>query len=287
MDLRSLKYFQAVYEKKNLSAAARICYVSQPSISSAIQVLEQTLDTTLFVRHAKGAIPTSDADTLYVMSKEITDREKSIKRYFDNKSVSVPFRLGLMRSLGSQRMSWLLKELDTEIEHLELTLVDPDEPCDARIIDSTDLTRAEDFAPIWTDNYLLAIPKSFDLSANDLIELEDLQKLPFINREPCSALNELRQSLDELDIAYETRANIRTVEYAHSLVSAGVGIALLPDWYEIISQEDIVMKPIRDINVHRTIGLAYKKGKADDMLIQKSINICATIGQNQHKPIYT
>lgn len=277
MDIRSLKYFQAVYEKQNLSAAARICYVSQPSISAAIQMLEQTLDTTLFVRHAKGAIPTTDADTLYNMSKEITDREKSIKRYFDNKSVSVPYRLGLMRSLGSQRMSRLLKELDSEIEHLELTLVDPDEPCDARIIDASDQTRSEDFTPIWNDTYLLAIPESFPLSSKEKIEPEDLQDLPFINREPCSALNELKQALDQLDITYETRANIRTVEYAYSLVSAGVGIAFLPNWDEISNRKDFVLKAVQGISVQRTIGLAYKRCKSDDILIKKSNDICQII----------
>lgn len=277
MDIRSLKYFQAVYENKNLTAAARICYVSQPSISSAIQTLEQTLDTTLFVRHAKGAIPTSDADTLYAMSKEITEREKSIKRYFDNKSISVPYRLGLMDSLGSQRMSHLLRELDAEIEHLELTLVDPDEPCDARIIDASDQTRAEDFTPIWDDTYLLAIPESFPLSAREQIEPEDLQDLPFINLEPCSALNTLKQSLEQQDISVEIRANIRTVEYAYSLVSAGVGVAFLPNREEITNKKDVILKSVEGVNIQRTIGLAYKRDKADNVLIRKSKALCQTI----------
>ena len=62
----------------------------------------------------------------------------------------------------------------------------------------------------------------------------DLDKLPFINRNPCDALDKLKLQLGMLDIQFQTRANIRTIEYAWQLVSAAVGAALLAKWQEII-----------------------------------------------------
>ena len=46
MDLRALKYFVAVVEQKSFSGAAKACFIAQPSISSAIQQLEQELKQT-------------------------------------------------------------------------------------------------------------------------------------------------------------------------------------------------------------------------------------------------
>ena len=58
MDIRELRYFAAVYRERNLTVAARACFVSQPSISTAITHLEAELGTTLFIRHKKGVAPT-------------------------------------------------------------------------------------------------------------------------------------------------------------------------------------------------------------------------------------
>ena len=44
MNLRNLKYFVAVYQLKSFSAAAKACYIAQPSISSAVAQLESELN---------------------------------------------------------------------------------------------------------------------------------------------------------------------------------------------------------------------------------------------------
>jgi DNA-binding transcriptional LysR family regulator len=46
MDIRELRYFAAVFRERNLTAAARRCFISQPSISAAITNLEAELGTT-------------------------------------------------------------------------------------------------------------------------------------------------------------------------------------------------------------------------------------------------
>ena len=68
MELRALKYFQSVYEQGSISAAARCCFVSQPSITSAIQLLESDLNITLFVRHARGVLPTGGSPFDWIVS---------------------------------------------------------------------------------------------------------------------------------------------------------------------------------------------------------------------------
>ena len=43
LDLRLLRFFIAIYEEKNITAAAARCHVSQPSLSAGLRQLEESL----------------------------------------------------------------------------------------------------------------------------------------------------------------------------------------------------------------------------------------------------
>ncbi|MFT5720061.1 MAG: DNA-binding transcriptional LysR family regulator [Motiliproteus sp.] len=274
MDLRALRYFEAVYEKQSISAAARLCYIAQPSISAAIKQLEETLGVQLFVRHPRGVSPTEEAKRLYPLSKKLSGEARAIQTLFVDRPIAVPFRLGLMRSLGVERMSLLLKDLSTAQEQLELTLVNPEESCDARIIDATERVEGEQFQPLWRDRYRLALPQGHPLSLREQLRLDDLQGLSFINRQPCNTLKRLRGMLDKRGISFVARANIRTLEYALGLVSAGVGAALVPDWESTLAREDIVLRPFADIELEQQIGLAYSSQAGIEPALQAMIALC-------------
>jgi DNA-binding transcriptional LysR family regulator len=50
MNLRQIRYFLALCEEHNFTRAARLCHVSQPSLSNAIGALETELGGQLFHR---------------------------------------------------------------------------------------------------------------------------------------------------------------------------------------------------------------------------------------------
>ncbi|WP_341503816.1 LysR family transcriptional regulator [Gallaecimonas sp. GXIMD4217] len=278
MELRALRYFQAVYEARSVSAAARACFVSQPSITAAILQLESTLGTRLFVRHARGVLPTEAADRLYPRAKKMGDQAQRILDMFNEGPTPVSLRLGLMRSLGAQRMSGLLKQLHRRIDNLEVTLVDPQEPCDARIVLAETKARHEQFVSIWRDSYQLALPKDWSQAGQASIRLTELDQMPFVNRSPCAVLEQLKLVLKQAGLAIQPRANIRTIEYAWQLVSAGIGAALLPDWPEIRKAEELVLRPIKGVRLQTDIGLAYKDGGADPELLQAVRAVCEQEG---------
>lgn len=258
MDLKALAYFIAVYEKKSISAAAKACFIAQPSVSAAIKQLEDGLQNQLFTRHARGVRPTGAGAQLYPLAKQLLGQADAIKAVFVEKSLTVPFRLGLVGALGVDRMSLLLKEFTNRIEGLELTLVDHDEPCDARIITGRYTQGKEQFQPMWRDQYVLVIPADHPLSLKPAITLADFQGLSLIQRSPCEAWDKLTDTLRSNDIEMIIRARIQTMEYALGLVRAGVGCALLPNVPQIVQQADLVFKSVDGINLSRLIGLAYQ-----------------------------
>ncbi len=274
MNLRALKYFIAVMDKGSISAAAKQCYIAQPSISAAISQLETELNTQLFHRHGKGVSPTASGNRLYPLAQKLLNESEAISELFKQPLARTAFNLGLIRSLGVHRMSQLLKDFTANCPNIELTLVEPQEKCDARIITSTELTSNEDFYPIWHDNYLLAIPQAMPLSLKKQVNLDDLDGQAFIYRTPCEAQSQLQQLMDLEGIQIQVRARIQTIEYALGLVSAGLGIALVPNLASINKNDAIVLRPLSDIELKRSVGLALPKNKDYSMAQQALLSLC-------------
>jgi LysR family transcriptional regulator, benzoate and cis,cis-muconate-responsive activator of ben and cat genes len=259
MDIRQLSYFVSVYEQGSVSAAARHCCIAQPSLSTALRQLEQELGVTLFIRLPKGVTPTEDGEKLYGHAGRLLGQLQSLKASFSQPVARIKFRLGLIRALGVERMSHLLREFSNSVPGLELHLVEPDEHCDARIITPQLLKAGEAFQPIWHDSYLLAVPPGSALMLKDSVALADFDELALIKRTPCDAWNTLYPELIRRGIKPDLRADIQTIEYALGLVSAGVGAALVPNFDKTQQNNDVTMRPIKGLQLERTIGLAYPK----------------------------
>lgn len=274
MDLKSLRYFVSVYESGSITAASKLCFIAQPSISSAIHQLEQSLGSRLFNRVPKGTLPTETGKKLYPLAKKLLSDSKAIENLFHSHKDKVPFRIGLIRSLGAERVSALLKELANAIEEIEITLLQAEEPCDARIITTAYLKSNERFQPIWRDNYFLALPVGHPLSLKPELCVSDLHNIPFIYRTPCEAVTALEQVMTRQGLTLQVRARIQSVEYALGLVGADIGAALIPDIPQLITHKDVVFKEIIDMDLSRTVGLAYNKEQYISQSQQAIIDIC-------------
>lgn len=73
MDLRFLPAFHAVYERKNLTAAARALRLSQPAVTYQLRQLEAQVGS-LFERRRTGMHATVRAERLYAITRELVDR---------------------------------------------------------------------------------------------------------------------------------------------------------------------------------------------------------------------
>ena len=276
-DLRALRYFLAIYEEGSVSAASRRCHIAQPSISAALKQLEEDLGVTLFERGRRGVVPTEAGRQFYPEALALVRQSESLRNRFRTSPEEWPLRLGLMRSLGAERMSGLLRRV-LERAPVQLTLVNPEEPCDARIISRESATAAEAVQPIWHDRYFVALPAGHPLSLKPALALADLKQLDFIHRQPCDALSELERQLEASGIRLRVRAQIRTIEYAVALVAAGVGAALLPDWPEVRSRQEVVLRPLARLELAQDIVLAWPRNSAPTPALEALIHACAEVG---------
>ncbi|SNR55594.1 transcriptional regulator, LysR family [Actinomadura mexicana] len=71
MDLRTLRYFVAVVDEGGITQAARVLFVSQPSLSLAMRRLEDELGVRLFDRSGRRARPTADGARLLGLARQV------------------------------------------------------------------------------------------------------------------------------------------------------------------------------------------------------------------------
>ena len=74
MDWDKLRIFHAVADAGNLTHAGDTLHLSQSAVSRQIRALEESLNTTLFRRHARGLLLTEQGEMLFEATRSMTKR---------------------------------------------------------------------------------------------------------------------------------------------------------------------------------------------------------------------
>lgn len=251
MELRELGYFVAVYEEQSVTAAAKRCFVSQPSVSAALAQLEHELGAQLFVRHRKGARPTAAAEQLYPVARRLRDETDALRATFRKPAPRRTLTVGLAATLDIPRTMAVLAE-STGDAGLDLLLVGASDPCDARIVERSQVRKGEAFRKLWSERFVAALPAAHPLALKARLRPADLAGQRFVHRCHCELASRVRGSQAKPRIA----AVAASEEWAVALVAAGVGIALLPEGV-VRPSAHVVLRAIDGVHMEREVGIAY------------------------------
>lgn len=266
MDLKSLHYFVAAYEEGNITAAAKRCHISQPSISSAISSLEEQLSATLFSRHKKGVTPTIDGDRLYKAARRLLSDATSIKAMFKKEQPIEKLTIGVMTALDVNQVMGLLKPLFDAKSQYEIRLAREDKPCDIRIICEAEVKEDENFIELWRENFVLGIPEGHPLAIKEEIFLMDLVSVPLVARDYCTT--GLLDAAHMAGINFDVVASAFSEEWAIALVNEGLGVAILPE-NSIRPEHRIIKRHFSNMSPQRQVGIAYKNSRPLPLSVEK------------------
>ena len=111
MNLNQLKHFYTVCIYGSLSEASEHLYISQPSLSSSIKLLEKEFGVSLFNRRYKGMELTTEGKRLFEMSTDILSRatqlENIMKDLGNERNI---LRLGVPPMIGSLILPYIYCE---------------------------------------------------------------------------------------------------------------------------------------------------------------------------------
>ncbi|HIC8800176.1 LysR family transcriptional regulator [Aeromonas veronii] len=256
LDLRLLRFFIAIYEEKNITAAAERCHVSQPSLSAGLRQLEEALGDSLFVRGKKGVVAKDPAHYLYPHAVKLVEEARRLPELFRQKATRARLNIAIMPDLSRRRVAGLLQQVQRVLPQLDLTLSDYATPADCRL--TLDALRREDeiFLPLWEEDYVLCVPVDHPLASRGRIELAELQHYDFIECPPCEAHQQTIGLLacDRLTLNLVAKAESKGLVIA--LVLAGVGISFLPDGL-VEDEAGLCTLPVSGPRMFRRIGLCY------------------------------
>ncbi|MEM6186218.1 MULTISPECIES: LysR family transcriptional regulator [Shewanella] len=256
VDLRLLRFFIAIFEENNITAAANRCFVSQPSLSAGLKQLEEELGGQLFERSKKGVKPLDSAHYLYPLAVKLVEEASKLPGLFMAKASRQKLRLAVMPDLSQRRLAGFLQQVNQAIEKLDLELVDYQSPADCRL--TIDSLRHEDevFFPLWEEDYVLCVPKEHALARVDSLRPEQLNGFDFIECPPCEAHQQTIGLLACSNMSLNLVAKAESKSLVMSLVLAGFGVSFLPDG---LIEDEPRLKQVKfdGPRMFRRIGLCY------------------------------
>lgn len=272
MELRTLRYFLAVAQEGNITRAADILHVTQPTLSRQIMDLERELGTTLMLRGKNGLTLTDDGIFFRQRAEEIVELADRLEQSFveRNADVSGEIAIGATESVGSRIFAKLVKRFaekyplvrfnlynemaDYIKDRMDKGLIDVGlllEPVDTLKYDFVRLPQKETWGVLMRDDHPLA--------ASEAIAPEEIAQYPLIlplrERVRAEILNWLKQEEKDLNIplSYTLLSN------AVLLVEEGLGCAFCLDGaLAIHSSPRLRFIPIQPEHTTRSV-LVWKK----------------------------
>lgn len=273
MELRHLRYFEAVAAEMSFSRAAKRLHMAQPPLSRQIRQLEEEIGATLIDRGARPLQLTPAG------------------RFFYEHSVNLLQRVAELRSathrLAQRRREWfgigfvpstlygLLPDLirrfrlaspDVEVALLELTTVQQGEALKVGRIDvgfgRLVLDDPEIHGEIMLDEPLIAVlPARHPLLSARRISLEKLAAEPFIlypGKPRPSYADHVLQLLHARGYAPAIAMETNELQTAIGMVAAGLGVALVPESVRRLHRDDVVYRPLSDAGVTSPVIMNFR-----------------------------
>lgn len=281
MELYQLRHFVAVAETGSFTRAAERCFVTQPALSGSIARLEDDLGTRLFLRTKRSVSLTEAGRRLLADSVPILKACNQLRADIQSAKEKKTLRLGLVRSFPTHKLAMLLVALKNDLAGLEVQITEGtiDELAERLQVGKIDvaLTILTENAspsptalPIYKERYVLYAASTHPLANRREIELAELIGQNFIARSACEVYSSTTNLFREKEIKTKVVCRTQQDERALELVRAGLGVALLPETFDV---SDVKKIPVSDFEVYRTVGLQW--GKVHDPELIKRLCIFA------------
>lgn len=124
MELRTLRYFLAAAQEENITKAADILHVTQPTLSRQMMDLERELGVTLMLRGKNGLTLTDDGIFFRQRAQEIVELADRLEKSFEERqnNISGMVVIGASETVGSQTLARLIKEFSGKYPAVQFTL---------------------------------------------------------------------------------------------------------------------------------------------------------------------
>lgn len=274
--LQQLRILKAIASKKNFTNAASSLYISQPSLSKQIKILEENLDTVLINRERNNISLTESGKVFLQYSERILILcEESCRALVDlKKGDRGNLKVGASQTIGTYLMPRILALFAQNYPQIDLKV----QVNSTRTIATSIIKREIDVAivggemskklkkrltiqPFVYDELSLIISKSHPFAIKKVIKKEDLYCLDFITLHSTSTI---KKFIDNILIqnkiqthTLKTILQLNSIEGIKTAVSLGLGAAFVSSSSieKEIKLKQIKILKIENLNINRQLSI--------------------------------
>ncbi|MDR3673637.1 MAG: LysR family transcriptional regulator [Holophaga sp.] len=275
MELRHIHYFLAVAEEQGICSAAKRLHISQPPLTRQIHQLEEDLGVQLLRRAGKGVEITPAGK---VFQEGATEILALVRRTIQNTQQSArgeigQISIGFVDTMTFSRMpQTLIQTFRTQCPNVTVDLVsgstlplhesiEKQQISVAFVYERYNDTGELSYLPLMREPVVIAMPNTHPLARKPQITLQDLKDEPFVfipRRISPRFFDKMTSTFRDAGLTLNLIQECPTDATSMCLVDSGVGLTFAYISTKHHKPQGVVLKPVVDMNVMRTIHLAWR-----------------------------
>jgi LysR family hydrogen peroxide-inducible transcriptional activator len=301
MTLTELKYLVALAREGHFGRAAKSCHVSQPTLSIAINKLENSLGVSLFERHTNGLSITDVGQTIVNQAQRVLEETEKLTHLAQSagNQLDNPLKMGGIFTVAPYLFPHLIPALKKIAPDMPLEVEEnftgklrkqlAQGTVDAIFVALPFKEPGIVVKPLYEEPFVVLLPKKHPLTQKTQLSDKDLKNdnVLLLGEGHCFR----DQVLDSCPNCHQPGQLQQTVqgsslETIRHMVASGMGITILPRTATQVKYYDklLCIRPFKSKTPKRTIALAWRSSfprpKAIEAIIQatklaKLSDICA------------
>jgi DNA-binding transcriptional LysR family regulator len=294
LDLRRLRYFTAVADELHFGRAAARLHIAQPPLSQQIRRLETELGVELFRRNRRRVELTGAGRLLLENGRPLLQEADRVEALLlrAGRGEAGRLRIGFVGSASYETLPAILRAFRESRPEVELTLREMTTPDQLGALGTGRLdvglirppvtdAGPVDLVPLVLERIIAVLPDTHPLAARERVAVADLADEPFVFFPRRIGVTLYDDVLAVCREAGFTPRIVQEAEETHtviSLVSAGIGVSLLPEAVETIRRPHVVFRPLDGPNTELELSLAKRAGDSSPLVQQFVETAQAVVG---------
>ena len=286
MDINQVIYFLNLAETLNFTEAARRSGVSQPSLTRAVQRLEEELGSPLIYRDGKDS-------RLTALGREIQTEfmriELALRNVREHSESTVHGRrrildIAVAPTIGPGAFATFFEDVLGELPSVKINLHQllagegADEVLSGKY-HACVLPRAPrpnpklEVVPLFRERFLLACAQNHPLAETNMVSTDAIALYPFVDRLACEFHTEITEHLMDHDAVMLPRFSAEREDWVQQLVAGGRAICIMPERSVVVA--GIVTRPVEGLSLEREVVFVTVSGSGTPREIRRIAQLAA------------
>ncbi|MCM3664118.1 LysR family transcriptional regulator [Mesobacillus subterraneus] len=269
MDIRQMRYFIAIAEEKNITAAANKLHMSQPPLSLQLKQMEEELGVMLVERHGKKLELTDKGEVLYRHALNIVHSFEEVKNELQETDEGRKGSLSIgINTLSVPEIPEWLDTFHSAFPLVYLRVVQNDSAYLAELVKNRAIELALIRLPLPNHelNYLHLYNEPFlfvcrTKGKND-ITIEEISSHPLIlpSTEGLGSFNIIHEAFSKAQLPLHVVCECSDMKVLMELVSSGIGTTIVPkSVFQTYGHSSLYAREITDSILKSSLGLIWLK----------------------------